>query len=34
MTTPDRGAKLLCYVAEGRRVGKNCNDLPAGCVVL
>ena len=31
MSTPDRGAKLLCYVAEGRRVGKNFNDLPAVC---
>ena len=34
MTAPDRDAKLLCYVAEGRRVGKNSNDLPAVCVDL
>ena len=34
MTAPDRGTKLLRYVAEGRRVGKNSNDLPAVYVDL
>ena len=34
MTAPDRGAKLLRYVAEWRRVGENSNDLPAVCVDL
>ena len=34
MTAPERGAKLLCYVAGGggRRAGKNSNDLAAVCV--